>query len=452
MVRHNTIGIFEHEMKQLLILAYDFPPYVSVGGLRPFAWYKYLKEFGVEPVVVTRQWGNVYGNELDYIAPGSSRETIVEETECGTIIRTPYKPNLANRLMLRYGKNRFALVRKAVTAFYEFAQYSFFVGPKSCVYRGAKNYLRNNKVDAIIATGEPFVLFKYASALSRKHNIPWIADYRDPWTENRNRNKWFGRLNKHYERRFSANAECVITVDDFFRKQIETNVHKPFHIIPNGYNPDAINAVSGISQGTDCLRFAFVGTIYKWHPLESVLHCFSLFADTSENQPFELNFYGVNNADEIALLVSNKFPNLAGKVNVFPRMENSLLMRQLAKHNVMLLFNYYAFMGTKIYDYLGLRRKILFCYSDDDDALRLKEKYYPTDEIAGLSTHLQEDLINQTHSGVVVKDQKHLLKVLADLFDEFLRTGNIACDTVGEENYSRKAGTKMLAEIVCNIG
>ena len=187
----------------------------------------------------------------------------------------------------------------------------------------AVHYLKNNKVDAIIATGEPFVLFKYASALSRKHNIPWIADYRDPWTENRNRNKWFGGLNKYYERRFSAYAKCAITVGEYFRLQISANVHKPFHIIPNGFNPDAISAVSGISQESDCLRFAFVGTIYKWHPLESVLHCFSLFADVSENRPFELNFYGVNNADEITLLVSNKFPNLAGKVNVFLRQPGS---------------------------------------------------------------------------------------------------------------------------------
>lgn len=438
-------------MKHLLILAYDFPPYVSVGGLRPFAWYKYLKEFGVEPVVVTRQWGNVYGNELDYIAPGSSRETIVEETECGTIIRTPYKPNLANRLMLKYGKNRFALVRKAVTAFYEFAQYSFFVGPKSCVYRGAKNYLRNNKVDAIIATGEPFVLFKYASALSRKHNIPWIADYRDPWTENRNRNKWFGRLSKHYERLFTANAECAITVDDFFRMQIGTNVSKPFHIIPNGYNPDAINAVSGISQGTDCLRFAFVGTIYKWHPLESVLHCFSLFADTTAKPKFELNFFGINNADELNSLLTGKFQNLIGKVHVVPRMDNGLLMQKLARHNIMLLFNYYSFTGTKIYDYLGLKRKILLCYSDDSEARQLKEMYYPTEEIAGLSTHLQEDLINATHSGMVVKDKNQLLSVLAELYDEFHKTGTIACDTVGEEKFSRRGGAEMLADVVLNL-
>ena len=58
----------DKKMKKVLILAYDFPPYVSVGGLRPHAWYKYLKEFGVEPIVVTRQWENVHGNHLDYIS------------------------------------------------------------------------------------------------------------------------------------------------------------------------------------------------------------------------------------------------------------------------------------------------------------------------------------------------------------------------------------------------
>jgi len=51
-------------MKKVLILAYDFPPYVSAGGLRPYYWYLYLKEFGVEPVVITWQWENKHGNQL----------------------------------------------------------------------------------------------------------------------------------------------------------------------------------------------------------------------------------------------------------------------------------------------------------------------------------------------------------------------------------------------------
>ncbi len=432
-------------------MAYDFPPYVSVGGLRPYAWYRYLKEYGVEPIVVTRQWENKYGNELDYIAPGESDETIVETTEYGTIIRTPYKPNLANRIMLKYGRNKFSLVRKMVTAWYEFMQFLFFVGPKSGLYRGAKEYLKQNKVDAIIATVDPYILLRYASVLSYEFDIPWIADYRDPWVENKNKSNLFGFLNKCFERRFTANAECVITVDEFFKKQIGTNVKKIFHIIPNGYNPDAINAVSDIVEASDCLRFAFVGTIYKWHPLESVLHCFSCFADSNVNPNFELNFYGVNDAEDLKSLVLDKFSNLVGKLNVFPRMDNKLLMKKLALHNVMLLFNYYSFTGTKIYDYLGLNRKILFCYSDDEEAKLLKEKYYPIKEIEGLSTHLQEDLIVETKSGIIVKDKTDLMKVLNEIYNEFDRTGTIECKSVGYEKYSRKGQSGQLAKVVKEI-
>ncbi len=435
-------------MKKLLILAYDFPPYVSVGGLRPYAWYRYLKEYGVEPVVVTRQWGNKYGSELDYIAPGESNETIVETTEYGTIIRTPYKPNLANRIMLKYGRNKFALIRKIVTAWYEVMQFLFFVGPKVGLYRGAKEYLKQNKVDAIIATGEPFVLFKYASALSKKYGIPWMADYRDPWSQNKNRSRFAGKSFKYFEKKFTVNAYCVVTVSDFCRIQIESNVHKTFYIIPNGYNPDAIDAVSGISQEHDCLRFAFVGTIYKWHPLESVLRCFSHFADSDINPRFELNFYGVSNGDEIKRIVSKDFPSLKNHVNVYPRMKNDLLLKELARHNMMLLLNYYSFMGTKIYDYIGIRRQILFCYSNDEEADTLKKKYYPTDEIKGLSTHLQEDLIAETHSGIIVKDKDELEKVLPKIYDEFINIGLIECKSMGVEKYSRKGQIEQLVEII----
>lgn len=436
--------------KKLLILAYDFPPYVSVGGLRPYAWYKYLKEYGVYPVVVTRQWGNNYGNELDYIAPGESDETIVEETECGTIIRTPYKPNLANRLMLKYGNRKFSFLRKLISAWYELMQFPFFVGPKSGLYRGAKKYLKNNTVDAIIATGEPFVLFKYASTLSKKFNIPWIADYRDPWIQNKNRTKFIGNYFKYIEQKYIANTELIITVEDFFKKQIKENVCKQFYIIPNGFNPEAIQAVSNITQSNDCLRFAFVGTIYKWHPLESILQCFSHFAELEIKPNFELSFYGINNAAELKSIVTKKFPNLIKNINVYPRIDNTLLLKKLSSHNVMLLFNYYYFTGTKIYDYIGIKREILFCYSDDKESLSLKEKYYPIKDISGFSSHQQEEIINFTNSGIIVKDKSHLPQVLFELYDEFLKNGTIACNSINTEKYSRKEGARQLAEIVKN--
>jgi len=119
-----------NKMKKTLILAYDFPPYVSVGGLRPASWAKYLYEFDVFPIVVTRQWGNKYGNFLDYIATSESQEIIIENTDTATIIRTPYKPNLANQILLKHGDKKYKYLRKSVTAFYEIFQWIFNIGPK----------------------------------------------------------------------------------------------------------------------------------------------------------------------------------------------------------------------------------------------------------------------------------------------------------------------------------
>lgn len=433
-------------MKRLLILAYDFPPYVSVGGLRPYAWYRYLKEFDVEPVVVTRQWGNKYGNELDYIAPGESDETIVETTEYGTIIRTPYKPNLANRIMLKYGRTKFSLIRKLVTAWYEFMQFLFFVGPKSGLYRGAKEYLKQNKVDAIIATGEPFVLFKYASALSKKYGIPWVADYRDPWSQNKGRSRI--RSVRFFERKFSQNMSAVTTVSDFLKKKISENISVPtYYIIPNGYNPETIKQVEDICPEKGVLRIALAGSIYDWHPYKSVISTFAEFVKKNDYAPkIELNFFGINRHKEIEqFALENSIEN---NVRVYPRMDNASLLQNLSRHNVMLLFNDYSIMGTKIYDYLGLKRLILFCYSNDAEALALKDKYYPVGEVEGVSTHLQEDLINETHSGIVVKDKNHLSKVLSDLYSEFTQTGSIACSSINTSNYSRREGAHQLAEVV----
>ena len=57
-------------------------------------------------------------------------------------------------------------------------------------------------------------------------------------------------------------------------------------------------------------------------------------------------------------------------------MENLKLAKELAKQNVCLLFNDYSILGTKIFDYLAVRRKIIFCYDDDKAAAELKDKYF----------------------------------------------------------------------------
>jgi glycosyltransferase involved in cell wall biosynthesis len=440
-------------MKKLLILAYDFPPYVSVGGLRPASWAKYLHEFGVFPVIVTRQWANNYGNALDYIAPSERQEIIIENSDTATIIRTPYKPNWANKILLKYGNKKYRTLRKSITAFYEIFQWIFTIGPKSQLYFAAKEYLKNNTVDCIIATGEPFILFRYASQLSEKFNIPWIADYRDPWVQSsRSANMLQKIWNKYNEKRFLKNATCITTVSDFFKKLISTNIpNKDFCIITNGYEDTVITNVEGITQNSTVLSIGFAGMMYAYHPIESFLRTVHEFVKKSG--AIALNFYGINNEPEIRQMIDEKFPQLKQYTAIFPKLKNRDLVKELANNNVLLLFNSYEILGTKIYDYLAVERLILLCYANDKEANTLKEKDFTKMQgnEEGVSHSMQADVIKETNSGIVVENAEHLHSVLTDLHKEFEQNKYIACNSKGIEKYSRRLQAEKLAKIVSEI-
>jgi hypothetical protein len=436
-------------MKKILILAYDFPPYVSVGGLRPYNWYKYFHEFGVEPIVITRQWSNTYGNGLDYIAPSETKELIIEQTEFGTIYRTPFKPNLSNRLLMKYGENRFRLLRKSISAYYEIAQFLYACGPKKEIYKAAKNYLKENKVDAIIASGEPFVLFHYANQLSKDFSTPWYADYRDPWSQNATLSKsvFFKKIIAKIEKKIIINTKAITTVSEFLKFKIGENCEKKeIHVIPNGFDEQLFQK-NNLQKNDGLLKIKFAGTIYPWHPWKNVLKEL-LFWKENNSINFELNFIGINNQNEVENYIQDHLNGLKENIIFTGKVQNDVLITLLGEANLLLLFNDYSILGTKIYDYLGVKRKIILCYGADHEALKLKTKFYNIEEIDGISKQLQTDLLLKTNSGIVVNHASEMQNVLNELWHEFESTGKIACPSHGIENYSRKIQVKKLAEIL----
>ena len=129
-------------------------------------------------------------------------------------------------------------------------------------------------------------------------------------------------------------------------------------------------------------------------------------------------------------------------------MSNKDLLTKLANDNLLLLFNYYSFMGTKIYDYLGIQRKILLCFTEDKEALQLKKMYYNTDEKDSPNLNMQADLIKETNSGIIIKNQEDLKEIFLNLLNEFERNKFIVCNSHNTEQFSRKLQTKKLAEII----
>jgi hypothetical protein len=445
--------------KKVLILAYDFPPYVSVGGLRPYSWYKYLNEFKVYPIVITRQWSNNYGNHLDYIAPSKEQEVEITSSDCGTIIRTPYKPNRANRLMLKHGVEKHRLRRKLITAYYELFQYVFPVGPKLELYLEAKKYLQNNKVDVILASGEPFVLLKYASKLSKEFNIPWIADYRDSWVQKAHIQNNF-LLKTWYtcvEKKVLKSVNKITTVSDFLKHEIAfANTTVEFEIIPNGFDYEFADNAKKIKQNDKTLSFVLTGSIYDWHPIRSFLSHLNNFIVSNNYTNIRLFLYGINMhaktiGTTIEELISEEYPHLLGYCVFHEKLSNEELLVELANLNVMVLFNDYSLMGTKIFDYIGINRTILFCFENDEDAMRLKRKYFNMKERQSTNDRLQIELIKRTQAGYIVKDAQELNSTFEMLYNEFSKNKFIACNTINTEEFSRKRQAKKLACLIEDV-
>jgi glycosyltransferase involved in cell wall biosynthesis len=209
--------------------------------------------------------------------------------------------------------------------------------------------------------------------------------------------------------------------------------------------------VRGIEQGSEKLTIAFVGTINDYHPLWSVLAAFNQFLTRMRDARLELRFVGINRQKEVEELLTLRFPALVPYVRFFRKAPNAEAVEILATANAFLLFNEFAHPGTKIYEYMALKRKILLCFRHDGPTREHRREFRELDRAGMVNRRTQEDMIRSTESGAIIADERHLVDTVVDLYGEFSRNGRIACDSVGTEAYSRESHARRMADIIREV-
>lgn len=279
-------------MKNILILAYDFPPLNSIGAQRPFSWFSYMKDNGLNPIVVTIDWEKE-------IPPASNSSILNLENE--NIHRVSIIPTLRDQLIKKYGMNRFITIRKALSLLISITQYlpSSIGDNKYNIYKEAKKIIEFNKIDAIIATGEPFVLFKYAHKLAKKHNIKWYADYRDDWIEDHVKKQKSSKLSKiinHIEsiieKRLLSNVTGISSVSKELVNQINNRITPPFSIvIENGIDLSYIeNAKKKLNDNQ--FNIVYTGIFYDCNYIDIFIKGFEMFLAKQNKKNVQLLFIG----------------------------------------------------------------------------------------------------------------------------------------------------------------
>jgi glycosyltransferase involved in cell wall biosynthesis len=116
---------------------------------------------------------------------------------------------------------------------------------KAPALRKAETIFKEHEIEAIFATAPPYTDFLVAAELSKKYEVPFIADYRDIWVENpfHYHPTPFHKLkNTKLEEMVLNHAQKIIVITRQHKELLVSKYpfisHTDISIIPHGYDPD----------------------------------------------------------------------------------------------------------------------------------------------------------------------------------------------------------------------
>jgi glycosyltransferase involved in cell wall biosynthesis len=232
--------------KRVLLITYYWPPAGGPGVQRPVKFTKYLREFCWEPIIFTVANGEYPERDetLLHDVPNDIQIVTAPTLEPYTLFRrlTGNKQTVNANLFHRRQK------KGVVSRLLFWTRSNLFIPDARigwllpATWR-LNAFLRQEKVDAIISTGPPHTVHLIAARVSQKFSIPWLADFRDPWTgidyfEKLALTFAARRLHQRLEYRILTQASSVVTVSPFLQRMLEGISNRKVHVITNGFDEE----------------------------------------------------------------------------------------------------------------------------------------------------------------------------------------------------------------------
>lgn len=423
-------------MKNVLVLAYYFPPFGLSGVQRILKFVKYLPDFGWQPTVVTTEPHAYPAFDESLMDELRQSQTEVWRTEAAGAFAA-----VKNQRTIPLSTER---VRKALN---RISQLVYIPDNKVAWKNKALALLRQkdmSRFHAVLSTAPPFSAHLAGLEIKQQYGLPFIADFRDSWVGNPWHLYWtplHRMLHQRMERKVMEGADALITTNfftrDTWRKRYNNSqLAERMHVVEQGYDPDDFGAdfPFASSSNSDVLHIVYTGLFYEERhplPLYKVLHALrQRFPEVYRSVKFSLVGYVQEEyrADAQRLGVDDRF-EYVGYV------EHDESVAWLGKADVLWMTmgeggaRYATVSPGKTFEYIGSRKPI-FAMSGECYTKAVLERFShtfivaPSDVDAGVemlvrlvTLHQQGALPHAAQEEVQPYSRKNLTGELARILD-----------------------------------
>lgn len=339
--------------KRVLMVAFHYPPeHSSSGVLRTLKFSKYLPEMGWQPFILT------------------VREQYYERTDPALLRQTPPEACIW-RTRAVDTKKTFSICGKYLRLF---TIPDRFIGWLPFAVRAGLRIIRQHGINALYSTSPLATSHLIASVLKTWTGLPWLADFRDPWTEPElqpDAQAPLFRLECRLERSVVRKADRLVFTtgqlrDEMVARYRETAGDKAV-VIPNGYDESDFSKASEFVPEASPIRITHTGLVDgSYRSPRPFLEALARFVGRGEIPADQIRVEFIGDSP---YLYSRDFGELVGQlglsgiVNRIGRVSYAESIERQARSHVLLLLqcgsDTRTLIPAKAFEYLRVGRPIL---------------------------------------------------------------------------------------------
>lgn len=392
--------------RRVLLLSYYFPPAGGPGVQRTLKFAKYLPSFEWAPVVLTVREGAYPARDSslgeDVPAEAEVHRTIswdphrlyarlTAPSDDGVAVGTVGEGNSGWMGGLARWVRANLFLPDARVGWVPFA-----------IWRG-RQLLAEGDIDVILSSGPPHSTHLIGAALQGVTGVPWVADFRDPWTDinyyhELPHTRWARRLDAALERMVLRKARAVTVASptwrDLLAQKVDRQTSEAFSVVQNGYDAEDISSDGEPSKERFVLTH--VGSLYASRNPEGIWRSIRWLRENGEVPALRIRLVGTVDPPVWKALQERDLDEITDHVPYVPHAEAVEHMRRAA----LLLLSIEQFpqaagmMTGKIYEYLASGRPVIGVGPSEGDAAALLRKteggeIFDWNDVSGLTRFLR---------------------------------------------------------------